>query len=218
MSLMIPVASMAPKERFDKLADDWQAETAMMSSPIGRVSHRAYQQIVGMGPTAVPLIMERWRTYDDDWGWALAAIVGEDAAAGTITYGDMKAKWLEWYEQSAYETCSFERCKHLRKFHGETPNYQTGCLVEGCPCAVYSSPESHGNSAKWFATEGYAFDSGGMMPSVTESRPVVTTVNEVANRIHRGQRGRDEDHSPLHSCVCSHIAMGLLGITNTEDK
>src|SRR5271165_4731366 len=43
------------KERFDRLASQWEAETKHLSSITEMSMNLAYQQIIGMGPAVVPI-------------------------------------------------------------------------------------------------------------------------------------------------------------------
>jgi hypothetical protein len=59
---------------------------------------RPYQQIIGMGWEAVPLILEELRREPDQWFWALEAITDENPvppeAAGKVR--QMAQAWLAW--------------------------------------------------------------------------------------------------------------------------
>jgi hypothetical protein len=85
-------------EEFKSLADHWRLETAGLSSLIKRVTHPAYQQIIGMGPDAIPLILKELQRAPGHWFWALEAltrgkvIVGQDAK--TLT--DLAKSWIDW--------------------------------------------------------------------------------------------------------------------------
>ena len=65
---------------------------------------KPYQRIIGMGPAAVPLILEELQREPDHWFWALEAITQEDpvpaAARGKI--GDMADAWIAWGKQQGY--------------------------------------------------------------------------------------------------------------------
>lgn len=84
------------RERFTYLADVWRRETAFEASVTRRAIHWSYQQIIGMGPAALPMIFEELASYEDDWFWALTAIAGEDVARGADTLPDARQRWLEW--------------------------------------------------------------------------------------------------------------------------
>jgi hypothetical protein len=64
----------------------------------------SYQQIIGMGPAALPLIFEELRQRPDHWFWALRMITGDDPVspedAGDIER--MRADWLRYGEERGY--------------------------------------------------------------------------------------------------------------------
>ena len=66
--------------------------------------HPTYQQIIGMGEPALPLIFQDLRREPDHWFWALGAITGEnpvpDAHAGDLDA--MTHDWLSWGEAHGY--------------------------------------------------------------------------------------------------------------------
>jgi len=84
--------------RFDELADIWETETRCLSSATQIVLHPAYQQIIGMGPAVLPLILRRLRDSPQHWFWALRAITGEDPIepqdVGKVSA--MTDAWLHW--------------------------------------------------------------------------------------------------------------------------
>ena len=60
--------------------------------------HPAYQQIIGMGPKALPFILRALEKDIDHWFWALQAITGEDTVPQE-DMGDMakmREIWLAW--------------------------------------------------------------------------------------------------------------------------
>src|SRR5688572_18926849 len=71
-------ASEAEVARFHALAERWKKETAHHSNIAKRAMHPAYQEIVGMGQSVVPLLLAELRREPDDWFWALHAITGAD--------------------------------------------------------------------------------------------------------------------------------------------
>ena len=52
----------ADRERFRKLADQWEHETILLSSTDQVTEHHAHREIVSMGEPAVPLILERMQS------------------------------------------------------------------------------------------------------------------------------------------------------------
>jgi hypothetical protein len=96
------VADSQLAHRFRELAGEWTRETAMESSTSTIVMHRAYQRIIGLGPRALPLILRELRDRPAYWFWALAAIAGEDPAAGIERFDEARRAWLTWGEHRGY--------------------------------------------------------------------------------------------------------------------
>jgi hypothetical protein len=82
--------------RFEHLADTWEAETAFESVVTRKAMDPAYQQIIGMGYVAVPLILERLQHKPRQWFWALTAITGENPAVGRTSMAEASQAWLRW--------------------------------------------------------------------------------------------------------------------------
>jgi hypothetical protein len=64
--------------------------------------HFAYQSIIGMGPDALPFILQSLTAGADDWYWALTAITRKNVAAGTKTTDDATRAWIEWGKREGY--------------------------------------------------------------------------------------------------------------------
>jgi len=64
--------------------------------------HPAYQQIIGIGPAAIPLILRELEQQSDHWFWALFALTGETPAEGTETVDEARAAWLSWGRERGY--------------------------------------------------------------------------------------------------------------------
>ena len=86
---------MAPCET---LATRWYQETAALSSVSQMAMHPAYQEMIGMGDTAVPLILRELQQKPGHWFWALRAITGEDPISleerGKVRA--MAETWIQW--------------------------------------------------------------------------------------------------------------------------
>lgn len=81
---------------FVRLMEEWREQTAPLSSVTEIVLHPAYQRIIGMGRTVVPLILAELARQPDHWFWALRAITGENPVAPEDA-GDvlrMRRAWL----------------------------------------------------------------------------------------------------------------------------
>lgn len=90
--------------RFSTLRTAWEADTATLSSTTAIAMHPAYQQIIGMGPDAIPLILQELERKPGHWFWALKSITGEDPVLpehrGQIA--QMTESWLKWGDQQGY--------------------------------------------------------------------------------------------------------------------
>lgn len=86
------------KEKFERLANRWRKETAFQSSIHAIALHPAYQEIIGMGYQAVPLMLRALEDGPEHWFWALCAITGVDPVP-SADRGDvpkMSEVWLVW--------------------------------------------------------------------------------------------------------------------------
>jgi hypothetical protein len=90
--------------RFEDLAARWREDTLFHSSPKILFEHPAYQEIIGMGPPVVPLLLRDLRSEDSLWFTALHAITGENP----VPPGDrgdiprMTEHWLNWGRERGY--------------------------------------------------------------------------------------------------------------------
>jgi hypothetical protein len=69
----------------------------MLSSITAKAMHPAYQQIIGMGPAAIPLILRDLQRRPDHWFWALTAMTGEDPVPPEDA-GDMRKMAEAWIQ------------------------------------------------------------------------------------------------------------------------
>lgn len=93
-----------PLTKFNRLKTEWEAETAHFSSITKIAMHSAYQQIIGMGQVAIPLILSEMDKKPDHWFWALRSITGEDPVLpehkGRLK--QMTEDWLKWGKEHSY--------------------------------------------------------------------------------------------------------------------
>ncbi len=59
------------EQRFRTLAAEWDEETGHLSSINQIAMHPAYQQIIGIGPAVVPLLLRDLDRTHAHWFWAL---------------------------------------------------------------------------------------------------------------------------------------------------
>ena len=92
------------REIFGRLAQEWRNARNRYDSGARMFAHPAYQQIIGMGDRALPLIFEELRRELDHWFWALKAITREDPVPheqlGNLEA--MREHWLQWAESRGY--------------------------------------------------------------------------------------------------------------------
>ena len=101
---LFPVSRETPAQKFRSLADTWRNETKASSSVTEMAMHPAYQQIIGMGPAVISLILHELKSNPDHWFWALKAISGVDpvkpSERGKVR--KMVEAWLCWGEEKGY--------------------------------------------------------------------------------------------------------------------
>lgn len=104
-----PTGATEPVETFEDkfrwLASMWRAETAYVSSSSDLVAHPAFQEIVGMGPPVIPLLLRELEKRTGHWHRALRRITGADpvppAERGNIE--KTVEAWLRWGKEQGYE-------------------------------------------------------------------------------------------------------------------
>jgi hypothetical protein len=101
-------SSVAPQKKvavmFHELIDRWKRETVNLSDLGQIILHESYQQVIGMGPDALPLILAALAKELDWWFPALKAITGQDPVQAD-DQGDleaMRAAWLSWATSNGY--------------------------------------------------------------------------------------------------------------------
>lgn len=93
--------------KFQFLVLKWRSERGTRSSINETVMMPAYQEIIGMGRTALPLILAQLRSEGDDpdqWFWALRAITGVNPVKPEDqgNFQAMALAWLRWAEREVY--------------------------------------------------------------------------------------------------------------------
>ena len=92
------------REAFEKLTSEWKDETIHLSSPASIAMHPSYQQIIGMGTAALPLILQDLERAPAQWFLALRAIARESPVRSEDR-GDiiaMTRAWLDWGKRRQY--------------------------------------------------------------------------------------------------------------------
>lgn len=90
--------------RFHELAQQWRSETRFMSFAHQKFLVPSYQRIIGLGPSAVPMMLRELQDTPDHWFWALAAVTGQNPvppqSAGN--FAATRAAWLNWGKEQGY--------------------------------------------------------------------------------------------------------------------
>jgi hypothetical protein len=87
-----PPATEGIEEKFRRLAAAWLAGTAYVSSSSDLVAHPAFQEIVGMGPAVIPLVLRELQNRTGHWHRALRRITGADPVPPAVALGGSGAE------------------------------------------------------------------------------------------------------------------------------
>ena len=90
---------------FYQLVEQWKTETRGISSTEQLSLHPAYQQIIGMGPNVIPLLLRELENNSGRWFWALKAISREEPVTPEQRgkTKEMIAAWLNWGREKGYK-------------------------------------------------------------------------------------------------------------------
>ncbi len=92
------------QQRFARLVAEWKSGRGHSSLSSEMVTHPAYLQIIGMGKSAIPLLLNEMNERPDHWDWALRAITGTDPVPQEA-WGKLRqiaAAWLAWGAREGY--------------------------------------------------------------------------------------------------------------------
>ncbi len=88
-------------ERFKRLLSEWKMQAALLPSATAMAMLPSYQEIIGMGKPALPLILNELKDKPSHLFWALKAISGIDPVPpedrGRIN--KMVEAWINWGRQ-----------------------------------------------------------------------------------------------------------------------
>jgi hypothetical protein len=90
--------------RFQALASEWKAQRGYTSSITKMSMHHAYQQIIGLGPRAIPLLLRELEREPDHWFWALKVLTGINPVPPEARdkIEKMAEHWVSWGRQQGY--------------------------------------------------------------------------------------------------------------------
>lgn len=94
-----PVLGAEPEQKhpeFAALAAQWRRETRFSSSLDEKILHPAYQSIIAMGKSAVPLVLSELESHHGHWFWALRFMSGEDPVPEGSNIAQAREAWLDW--------------------------------------------------------------------------------------------------------------------------
>ncbi|MEG4344976.1 hypothetical protein QUB70_17000 [Microcoleus sp. A003_D6] len=89
---------------FYQLVEQWKTETRGISSTEQLSLHPSYQQIIGMGPNVIPLLLRELENNSGRWFWALKAISREEPVTPEQRgkTEEMIAAWWNWGREKGY--------------------------------------------------------------------------------------------------------------------
>ncbi len=92
------------QQRFTRLAEEWRVGRGHSSKLTDLAMHPAYQQIIGMGERAIPLLLDEMKERPDQWDWALRAITGADPVPRDSwgKLNEIAAAWIAWGRERGY--------------------------------------------------------------------------------------------------------------------
>jgi transposase-like protein len=100
------VSSKKIEAEFNLIADRWETETAIHSSPGGMYLNKDYIAIIAKGverpEVYVPLILNRLSVRGGDWFFALENIAGENPAKDCEDYENALIAWRDWATQRGF--------------------------------------------------------------------------------------------------------------------
>ncbi|AOX00521.1 MULTISPECIES: hypothetical protein [Moorena] len=93
------------EQTFRQLVHQWREETRGISSTTQAAMHPAYQQIIGMGKEAIPLLLRELEQKSGRWFWALKSITREDPVQEEHQGNTQKMieAWLNWGLRNGYK-------------------------------------------------------------------------------------------------------------------
>jgi hypothetical protein len=94
----------AVRKRFYSLLERWKNERGPTSFLSKMCMNDAYQQIIGLGEQAMPLLLSEMEKNPGHYDWALRAITGEDPvpkeSRGKLK--EMAEIWVQWGRDNGY--------------------------------------------------------------------------------------------------------------------
>ena len=102
----MPAAAESIEQRVVRLLTRWRQETAYLSASTRLTAHPAYQELITLGPAALPyLFRDLEQTGDGHLSKALVAITGAHPvpAEERGQVRKIAATWLRWARENGYQ-------------------------------------------------------------------------------------------------------------------
>lgn len=90
------------EREFHSLVMRWNDETCAISSLTKIYAHPAYQRIIAMGISGVPLVLKELDRNQGRWFYALKFMAGKDISEGMSNFDNARAAWLHWGHANHY--------------------------------------------------------------------------------------------------------------------
>jgi len=86
------------RDNFLQLSEQWKNETGHSSKMMYKFMNKNYQQIIAMGDSVVPMLLDALITSPGHWFWALEVITGENPVKQEHAgyFDSMTRDWIEW--------------------------------------------------------------------------------------------------------------------------
>ncbi len=91
-------------DTFRTLSDEWHEETDALSSPSQITNNDSYLQIIALGKSAIPLILNDLKERGGSWFRALRILTSEDPVEPEMrgNIHKMRDAWIEWGHTEGY--------------------------------------------------------------------------------------------------------------------
>lgn len=93
------------EKRFRALVEEWKKQRGPISSITRLSMHYAYQQIIALGPKAIPLLLRELERQPDHWFWALKVLTGTNPVPKEVrgNLDEMARHWVAWGKAQGYK-------------------------------------------------------------------------------------------------------------------
>ena len=101
---VVPVTQGTLRTEFEDLVHTWRSGVENLSSATAIAMHPAYQRVIGLGPSVIPLLLEELEARPDMWFHALSALTGVNPVPSS-SRGNIRAMadaWLYWGRSEGY--------------------------------------------------------------------------------------------------------------------